>query len=349
MSESNLQQPLIIKKIKKGGHGHHGGAWKVAYADFVTAMMAFFLMLWLLSSATEEQREGIAEYFSPAAVSMSSSGSNGVMGGQSIITDGAMVTDIQPMGVSLPDPGAPELDRDDGEDMQSTPANEREGEFELTEEEQIEQAIAEREQREFEEAEKALREAIEDSELAGLAENLVIDMTPEGLRIQLVDQFGRSMFASGSAELTQPARELHRMVAEVIAKLPNNVSVRGHTDATPFRGRNDYTNWDLSADRANASRRALVGYGLPLERVANVVGKSDREPFDADNPRAPQNRRISIILLRDAVSPSDAAPERIEAGITADGRRRDADAFGAPEQRSGAPVRAVAPFRPVDP
>ena len=344
MADSN-QAPIIIKKVKKGGDGHHGGAWKVAYADFVTAMMAFFLLLWLLSSASDEQRKGIAEYFTPASVSLSQGGSNGVLGGQSIITEGAMVTDIKPVGISSPDPGSPQLDQDDGDDRQDggIPQEQRPSDKALAD------AIAEREAKEFAEAKKKLRQALEKApELKELAENMRVDMTPEGLRIQLVDQHGSSMFESGRTALLPQARKLHTLIAQVIEEMPNNISIRGHTDATRYRGNGAYSNWDLSADRANASRRALLANDLDPARIADVVGKADREPINTGDPSAPENRRISIVLLRDAISPSAAAPER--AGTTSNSAppaaaERD---YGAPERRTGRPARAVAPFRPID-
>ena len=284
------QPPIIIKKIKKGGdHGHHGGAWKIAYADFVTAMMAFFLLLWLLSATTEEQKEGIAEYFAPTFASKSSSGSNGVLGGNSITSDngaqssGAVVVSIAPStgnaneATSAQQPATPD-------------------------DEEINKAIAEREEQMFKDAEKELTQAIQQTpDLKDMADNLIIDRTPEGMRIQIVDQERRSMFASGSAEPLPRTKQILQIVAKVILKLPNRLSIAGHTDATPFAGgRAGYSNWELSSDRANASRRVLREAGVPAPRIAEVKGLADTEPLFPEDPTLPSNRRISITLLREA-------------------------------------------------
>ncbi len=356
MADSNLP-PILIKKIKKVEGGHHGGAWKVAYADFVTAMMAFFLMLWLLSSTTEEQKMGLADYFTPAAVSNSQGGSNGVMGGQSMVRDGAKISDNIPIGVTVPLPGDPQVNRDDGEEEYSgtselEPPTNMEEQLDAA----VEKAIQQREEQQFQDVERALAEAMEQTpELREIEDSLLIDRVPEGLRIQLVDQEGRPLFASGSAVLTPVAQQLHELVGRTIGGLPNNLSIRGHTDATPFRGDGSYSNWDLSADRANASRRTLLAYGVKAERVTEVVGRAEREPLLEDDPQNPQNRRISIILMKDAVSPSALAPERIAEQQAAEAREaqrlrtleraRTGDAsLPPPELRNNGPARAVAPF-----
>lgn len=279
---ANNLPPVIIKKIKKVEGGHHGGAWKVAYADFVTAMMAFFLLLWLLNVSTQEQLNGIADYFRPTSVSDSTSGSGGVMGGLTIAPEGQMTSEVTPVGVDTDLPG------EDDKDDTGTPTPE-----------ELERARAEEEQKQFDEAAKQLQQAIEeDPSLQDIANNLIVDMTPEGLRIQIVDQKGKSMFPSGKADMYDNTYRLMSKVAGVIEKLPNKISVRGHTDSVPYGAGADYNNWDLSADRANASRRALTASGLNPERIKNVVGKADTDHLFVDDPTSPQNRRISIILLR---------------------------------------------------
>jgi chemotaxis protein MotB len=166
-------------------------------------------------------------------------------------------------------------------------------------------ALAEREERQFAAAEYDLRQAIQDlPELSELAESLIVDRTPEGLRIQLVDQDRTSMFPLGSSEMRDPARKLMALVAQIVRRLPNKISVTGHTDATPYAGTRHYSNWELSTDRANASRRQLVESGLSLERIARVIGVADREPLIAAQPGSPRNRRISIVLLREADPPA---------------------------------------------
>ncbi len=288
---SSNQPPPIIKRVKKGHHdAHHGGAWKIAYADFVTAMMAFFLLLWLLNVATEDQKKGIANYFAPINVSKSKSGSGGVLGGRNLNEPGPMRTSTSSVTVAVPLPPVPPTEQvNDAEDMRSV------------DEETIEEMIREREEEQFAEAELALRQAIQEvPEMRQLADNLLIDKTPEGLRIQLVDQERLAMFPLGSDAMFEHTRTLLALVAEVVDRMSNKIAVTGHTDATPYATQSGYSNWELSTDRANSSRRALVDHGLPANRIARVAGLADREPLIADDPSDPRNRRISIVLLREA-------------------------------------------------
>lgn len=305
-SPDNKKRPIIVKKVKKVvGGGHHGGAWKVAYADFVTAMMAFFLLLWLLNVATQEQLNGIADYFRPTLASTSQSGAGGVMGGVSAVTDGAMrtelvndVTDSTPSTVVDDDE---QVEDNEEEDLQNT---------KLTKE-KFEELKAQEEQKAFDAAKKDIMAAIQnDAQLKELAKNLIIDMTPEGLRIQIVDQQGKSLFPLGSAKMYDETYLLMSKVAQVITKLPNKVSINGHTDSVPYGDKADYNNWDLSADRANASRRALTASGLNPQKIANVSGKADTDHLLPKDPTNPQNRRISIILLRE----HKMAPDGTDAG-----------------------------------
>lgn len=318
VAAGNSESVIIIKKVKKGGGGgHHGGAWKVAYADFVTAMMAFFLLLWLLNVTTDEQRKGIAEYFSPItsldaeSVSQSASGSGGVMGGRSMTTDGALRHDTAPIGITVALPGA----KDDSEEQSEEPIdNPTDGDQtgqrlsdssdpadQTANPTEVDQLAQELEQERFEQAEAELRQALESvPDLSAFAKNLIVDQTPEGLRIQIIDQEGRSMFASGSSEMFQHTQRLLALVVDAIKKLDNPVAIKGHTDSTPFAGGGNYTNWELSTDRANSSRRALLAAGLPSSRIASVVGRADQEHFVPEEPNSPRNRRISIVLLRQA-------------------------------------------------
>ncbi len=277
--------PIIIKKVKKYAGGHHGGAWKVAYADFVTAMMAFFLLLWLLNVTTKDQKDAISNYFDPShpKVSKSESGAGGVMGGLSISKEGAMAQNAQEM--TQPTTGKP-ADTDDN----------------TSRERQMEQELKSREDARFEQTKQDLEKAIQqEAELRDLARHLMIDITPEGLRIQVIDQDGDPMFPSGSAQMFDKTRKLMGKVAELIAKLPNGISVRGHTDANPYNNGKGYTNWELSADRANATRRILEDDKIPESRMANVMGKAETEPFLPKSPLDPRNRRISIVLLRESL------------------------------------------------
>jgi chemotaxis protein MotB len=284
--------PIVIKKVKKaGGHGHHGGAWKVAYADFVTAMMAFFLLMWLINTTSPDQRRGIAEFFAPAAVSSSSSGSGGLLAGTALATEGVQ----NGKGAPVTPSAQGFAQAQDFTESIETP----EGGAEPSDN-ALARAKALREDSDFDRAEMSIRQAIQDlPDLAELSKQVIMEKTPEGLRIQLIDQEGRSMFDPGAAEPNKAARRLLETVAAVAADLPNRVTISGHTDDGPS-ARPNYSNWDLSADRANAARRVLVGSHLPADRVAAVSGKADAEPLFADDPTLPGNRRISITLLRES-------------------------------------------------
>ena len=302
-------RPIIIKRVKKGGHGHHGGAWKVAYADFVTAMMAFFLLLWLLNAVTEEQLNGISDYFTPITASTSTSGAGGVLGGQAI-GEGAMQSQTGAVSVvALPPPTIGQ----GGEDL----TDPGEGPARDPTEEDIDEALRAREEAQFEQAAEELEQLIQGiPELAELSESLMIDNTPDGLRIQIVDQDGLPLFPSGSAAMYRYTREIIGLVARVISRLPNNISISGHTDATPFSDPNGYSNWELSADRALATRRVLEDFGIVEQRVEKVTGQASNEPLLEDDPNAPQNRRISIVLLRSDESTAEAIdrlPDFLEA------------------------------------
>ncbi|HYD31552.1 MAG TPA: flagellar motor protein MotB [Azospirillaceae bacterium] len=343
------EQVIIIKKRrKKGGDAHHGGAWKVAYADFVTAMMAFFLLLWLLNVTTADQKKGIADYFAPVSVSRTTSGSGGMLGGQSITAPGASISSTAPLSPDVPVVGPPGFASDFNEENEdpSDPTYPKQKPGESKEEhyarltkqvlqqqpdetaaefqqrikegglekllkefdgkkqvsdQSIQQYLAEAEARAFQEIAQQIRQAIQSvPELQPLAENVQFDQTPDGLRIQIVDQSKQSMFPAGGTQMYPQARELLGLVAKAMTKLPNKVSLYGHTDSKPFPRGDLRDNWELSVDRANASRRALIAAGLPESRILTVVGKADREPLVTNDPNSPQNRRISIVLHREA-------------------------------------------------
>ncbi|MBO6825735.1 MAG: flagellar motor protein MotB [Sneathiella sp.] len=281
--------PIIVKKIKKGGHGHHGGAWKVAYADFVTAMMAFFLLLWLLNVTDTVQKQGIADYFAPTVASSSESGAGGVLGGNSMQTDGAMNSNTGSPSVVTSISPPEEGSKDDAEG---------EGQSEI-DEEAFMARLAAIEEATFDATKADIQQALaSDPNLAGLAENVVMDMTPEGLRIQIVDQYDESMFEPGSTSIKPRIKRLMGKIVKAIEKMPNSISISGHTDSS---GSNtgSYSNWELSSDRANSSRRALVEVGLDPTRIEKVTGKADTDPMITDDPSNPSNRRISITLLRE--------------------------------------------------
>jgi chemotaxis protein MotB len=286
------EQPIVIKKVKKVvGGGHHGGAWKVAYADFVTAMMAFFLLMWLLNVTSPEQKQGIADYFAPASISSTTSGSGGILGGTSLGDDGAKA-DGKMSVVQQMAPEAPTQTDKNGQS--STTAS-----LDSASEQALRDALAKKEQDSFASAAQSLRQSLQEMpELAELSKQIMIDQTPEGLRIQLIDQDGRSMFKENSREPNDRARILLRAVAKVINQLPNRITISGHTSASAAGKRSD-SDWSLSAERADASRQVLRGAGVDEDRIYQVSGKANSEPLYADDPTLAGNRRISIVLLRE--------------------------------------------------
>lgn len=323
---ADRDQPVIIIRKKKGGHGgHHGGAWKVAYADFMTAMMAFFLLMWLLNMTTPAQRKAIAEYFAPMGVSQSFGGSGGVMGGTSLssesgagMTSGAPIAETSSTTVTAGQGEEGEEDvsgksRDEG-DKQGMGTSEEDKN--LSPEERVaKEAVAlaaamKKEEERFKETETQIVQAISQTPgMEALAQHLVIDRTPEGLRIQIIDQDKFSLFPSGSSLPFEKGRDLLRLVGRVVSRLPNQISITGHTDSAQFARSSRRDNWDLSADRANVSRMELMAGGVPERRIARVVGLADRDPFIASNPEDPRNRRISIVLLRRGISLKEAKTE----------------------------------------
>ncbi|MBB5205918.1 chemotaxis protein MotB [Inhella inkyongensis] len=274
-------QPIIVKKVKKGGHAAHGGAWKIAYADFVTAMMAFFLLMWLLGSTTEGDKKGIADYFqSPLKVAML--GGSGAGDASSLIKGGG--TDLTRQGGQV-----------------------KQGEVESEKRTYNLHALKEDQRRAERTRLQELKQKVEEKisvspALAALGGQIKLDMTAEGLRIQIVDEGNRPMFDSGSPVVKPYMRALLQELGAVLAEVPNRLTVEGHTDAKPFgAGERGYSNWELSADRANASRREMVAGGLPEARMLRVQGLASSKLLDTQAPESPANRRISIIVMnRDA-------------------------------------------------
>jgi chemotaxis protein MotB len=399
---------IVVRRVEEGGHGHHGGAWKVAYADFVTAMMAFFLLMWLLNATTEEQRRGLADFFAPPnLLGRTVSGSGQPFGGQTphdagnmTSTTGAIRIEPGPLPVAMdveeddsdtparpapPRDGPPGAEETDPRSVERTlpgpfraedraataaaaahgaapraarpgeggseagrappgtpatggaagggpvrddalrpPAQDTTAAAEATEaaeaaaaerlaEETLRAELARREAAAFERAAEQLRAAVrDDPALADLARQLLIEQTPEGMRIQILDAERQPMFALGGSAPNERARALLARVAQAVAQLPNAIGIAGHTDATPFRdGPAGRSNWDLSAERANATRRLLVDAGVAESRIRSVAGHAEREPLIADQPTAPGNRRVAITLLRQAPPPpAEAAPAR---------------------------------------
>jgi chemotaxis protein MotB len=327
--KGNTKVEIHVHKEEVVEEEGHGGSWKVAYADFVTAMMAFFLLMWLINATTDAQRKGLADYFSPnSLLSHASSGTGQPFGGSTPFVEGAMVSDRGAEQVTKGDRPAVDrvADEDDSEliaqprpyraDTPSKAADqggrgapaakpvarpgaqtEPQGARAPTEAE----LRAEQERREkqaFDRAAQQIRDAVRnDPTLAQLANQLAIDLTPEGLRIQLLDEADQPMFAFGSAVPNERVRLLLQKVAPVLSRLSQDISIAGHTDAAQFSG-TDRTNWELSADRANATRRLLVDNGLQLQRVRSVTGNADRDLLVPSDPLAAANRRIAIVVLR---------------------------------------------------
>jgi chemotaxis protein MotB len=283
----------------RGGHGggHHGGAWKVAYADFVTAMMAFFLLLWLLNAVSQEQLEGISDYFSPISKRTQTTGGGGLLQGNVVAKEGVFDSRDpsqvrqQAKRVEHATQGSnPHPEPDEDEEMDNEPPPGRPAT-------RARPAVSEDAQ--FGEVEAAMKKALENSpELKALANSLIIEHTPDGLRIQIVDQDGLPMFPRGQATMYQYTRRILEIVANAVRPMPQHIEVSGHTDATPFANDTGYGNWELSADRANAARRALVDLGVAEPRIAKVVGRAATDPLFPKEPTAPGNRRLTITLLR---------------------------------------------------
>jgi chemotaxis protein MotB len=281
MADEGLR-PIIVKKIKKGGGGHHGGAWKIAYADFVTAMMAFFLLMWLLGSTAKGDLNGIAEYFkTPLKVAMSGGSGSG---------DSS----------SLVQGGGKDLTRKDGQVKKGDdPAIKKTYNLQAAHLKEAEQQLEKLELARLRGLKEKIEAAIDARPLLRQFKNqLLLDITTEGLRIQIVDEQNRPMFALARAEPQPYTREILLEIGRALNDVPNKVSLSGHTDATPFAsGEKGYSNWELSADRANASRRVLIAGGMDEAKLVRVVGLSSAVLFDKENPTNPVNRRISIIVM----------------------------------------------------
>lgn len=273
--ENEALAPIIVKKITIEEGGHHGGAWKVAYADFVTAMMAFFLLLWLLGATTEDQRKGLADYFTPTLVKLKeqSAGSDGLLGGSSI-------TDVD---------NYPNRQGQTGTQTITIPRDSSGG--------ALEAGSPKRKQSADELREKLEQKMRETARLRRLSKQVSIIRTPIGVRVDLVDDAEFSMFALGTTVMTPQARELVDVIAETLEETDSQIILRGHTDALPWRAGVQGNNWSLSAGRAEATRQALLRGGLPRDRFVRIEGVADTEPLVGEDLTDPRNRRISVLLL----------------------------------------------------
>ena len=281
------QQPVVIRRVYKKA-GHHGGSWKVAFADFATALMAFFLLMWIIGAATEEQKEGISNYFQNPGNIQGAGGASV----SAIDLGGGMDGIAAPELIGMP--GPPNIMPQD----QPAPRN-------------LDEPAAIEEQTRLSDLMQLLEEAISSSlAMEPYKDHLLLDITPQGLRIQIIDQQYESMFNVGSANLQDHSQEILAELGELINSVPNRVSISGHTDALSYN-RADYSNWELSADRANAARRALIEGGMAPEKIGQVVGLASSVLYDKEDPFSPVNRRISIVVMTEEAESAllDHAPE----------------------------------------
>ena len=302
MSEQGQLPPIVlVRRVKRRGHGgHHGGAWKVAYADFVTAMMAFFLVMWLIGAGTREQRAAISEYFKNPSMTQGTA----TMAPPGQTGPGGASTSMIKLG------GAKDLSHSPGGKSQG-------GATASVDPKEIEKEARKQERARLEELMQQLQAAIQSSQaLAPFKDQLLLDITPEGLRIQIVDKQNRPMFDIGSAQLRPYTMTILEELAGFIDRVPNRISLSGHTDDAPYNSDHHYSNWELSADRANAARRALLSGGLTEDKIARVVGLAASVPFDRSNPGDPINRRISIIVMNKQAEATSLSQEAGPAATT---------------------------------
>ena len=312
------KRPIVIKRIKKVAGGHHGGAWKIAYADFVTAMMAFFLLMWLLGSTTKGDLQGISEYFkTPLKVALMGGAGSG--DSSSIIKGGGQ-----------------DLTRSTGQVKSGELLPEKKVINLKATQEEFERLERKRELEKLKELKANIEKAIDtDIKLKKYKNQILLDLTSEGLRVQIVDEKNRPMFRSGSSELEPYTKDILHEIGKMLNDMPNKVSLSGHTDAQPYvTADRHYSNWELSADRANASRRELITGGLAEGKIVRVVGLSSAVLFDKAQPLNPINRRISIIVMN----------KRAEEAASQDGGSVNIDAeTGDPLDAASGVIAASAP------
>lgn len=283
----HIEPEIIVKKAKGHGHGHHGGAWKIAYADFVTAMMAFFMLLWILGATNEDQRKGIADYFTPTIIQMKNSGgSNGIMGGRALESEEGSAPHATMHGTRQ----VPVTGGSGGSTLATrAPAGKPDPGYRRSADEE-----------KFRKVERLVAQRLAgDPTLAGLRGQIRFVRVHDGLRIDMVERADFAMFDLGSARFTPAARRLVRAVAGAIAATPHRLTVRGHTDSLGW-SRADSSNWTLSAARADATRQTLTGAGIAATRFRRIEGVADTDPFNPDDRADPRNRRISLTLLTEA-------------------------------------------------
>ncbi|MHA6691014.1 flagellar motor protein MotB [Devosia sp. A449] len=296
---ANYDQPIIIKRAKRRKHPHHGGAWKIAYADFVTAMMAFFLLLWLISMTTPEQKEGLASYFAPPNISPTTSGSGGLMGGTALDDSDSLMAgstpaetvdaSVTPKGQEFGTVEGAMSGRDQSAGNPFDTAKASQSDLKATEDMAFHSAAA------------SIRQAWQAMpDITEMSDNLLIEETEEGLNIRIIDQEGSPMFPEGSKYPNEPTRQAIAAIAPILQKLSNQVRISGHTAAGGVYANPRYGSWELSADRANIVRQILGEFGLKDDRINSVVGRSTAEPFFPNDPYMAANERIEITLLHES-------------------------------------------------
>lgn len=294
---------IVIRRVVESEHAvHHGGAWKIAYADFVTAMMAFFLLMWLINMGDDEQLSGIADYFTPSSSIVGGLGGEGVMGGTApqevgIISDMTLFSeDASSVALTKPQDEWSKLAKNEA--IEDVPQK-SEREAEEAEQQQASASAAARE-RDMEQLEQAREDFYHDlradPDLADLAKSISFEKVEDGLLIQIMDQEGEPMFASGSSTFREETAKLVAKVGDAIKARPNPIAITGHTDATPFSAPSGYTNWELSADRANETRRILIASGVQVERISGISGLAATKPLRPEDPQHASNRRITVHL-----------------------------------------------------
>jgi chemotaxis protein MotB len=329
VSNAEARPIIIVKRRKAGGGGHHGGAWKVAYADFVTAMMAFFMVMWLVASVSDDKRAAMFEYFRNPSMEQGKSskpapGQQGPGGASTSVIrlGGGMDSPRSSMGLTPNSMSQPiELDRSKAEEA------------------------AKLERKRLEALMQELKEAINNSQaLEPFKDQLLLDIMPEGLRIQIVDAQNRPMFNLGSARLQDYTSAILKELSSYLNSVPNRITIAGHTDVTPYVNPHGYTNWELSADRANAARRALIDGGLEQEKIGRVVGMGSVALFDRENARNPINRRISIIVMT-----KQADDESLKMDLPTREVMSSSDGSAASEAHAMSPEQSAAALATTDP
>ncbi|KFL25180.1 flagellar motor protein MotB [Paradevosia shaoguanensis] len=304
---ASLEQPIIIKRVKKGAHAHHGGAWKIAYADFVTAMMAFFLLLWLISMTTPEQKKGLSDYFAPNKVSQSTSGAGGFLGGRALDEVGAKMAGRSPSQqdvIATPPPSTKP-----GEDIAAISGIDgQKGKTNDTRSSQTEMQA--KDDLAFKSAAASIRQAWQAMpDITKIQDNLLLEETPEGLNILIVDQEGRPMFPEGSKYPFELTRKAIAAIAPVLQQQSNQITISGHTAAGGSFPNQNYGPWQLTSDRANVVREILAEFGLSDDHVNTVAGRAMAEPLFPNDPYLAANERIKITLLHEPPPvPADMTP-----------------------------------------